>query len=64
MVAFDHQLSLVLILKLAKEILSKFDKCRFYLGKSMNIDGMVVLQFYREDGSTPVFIYFKDGLRM
>jgi hypothetical protein len=49
--------------KLAKEILTKFDEYRFYLGESMNIDGMVVLQYYREDGLTPVFIYFKDGLR-
>ncbi len=49
--------------KLAKEILSKFDEYRFYLGESMNIDGMIVLLFYREDGLTPVFIYFKDGLR-
>jgi len=49
--------------KLAKEILTKFDDYRFYLGESMNIDGMVVLQYYREDGLTPVFIYFKDGLK-
>jgi hypothetical protein len=49
--------------KLAKEILTKFDEYRFYLGENMNIDGMVVLQYYREDGLTPVFIYFKDGLR-
>jgi hypothetical protein len=49
--------------KLAKEILTKFDEYRFYLGENMNIDGMVVLQYYREDGSTPVFIYFKDGLK-
>jgi len=49
--------------KLAKEILGKFDEYRFYLGENMNIDGMVVLQFYREDGLTPVFIFFKDGLR-
>jgi len=49
--------------KLAKEILTKFDEYRFYLGENMNIDGMVVLQFYREDGLTPVFVYFKDGLR-
>jgi len=31
--------------------------------KNMNIDGLVVLQFYREDGITPVFVYFKDGLK-
>ncbi|UJR33984.1 hypothetical protein I4U23_021399 [Adineta vaga] len=49
--------------KLAKDILTKFDEYRFYLGENMNIDGMVVLQYYREDGLTPVFIYFKDGLR-
>jgi len=49
--------------KLAKEILTKFDEYRFYLGENMNIDGMVVLQYYREDGLTPVFILFKDGLR-
>ena len=49
--------------KVAKEILSKFDEYRFYLGENMNIDGLVVLQYYREDGLTPVFIYFKDGLK-
>jgi hypothetical protein len=49
--------------KLAKEILTKFDEYRFYLGENMNIDGMVVLQYYREDGLTPVFILLKDGLR-
>ncbi len=49
--------------KLAKDILKNYDEYRFYLGESMNIDGMVVLQFYREDGLTPVFIHFKDGLR-
>ena len=49
--------------KLAKEILGKFDEYRFYLGESNDIDGMVVLQYYREDGLTPVFIFFKDGLK-
>ena len=49
--------------KLAKEIMGKFDEYRFYLGENMNIDGMVVLQYYREDGLTPVFILLKDGLR-
>jgi len=49
--------------KVAKEILTKFDDYRFYLGENMNIDGLVVLQFYREDGLTPVFIYFRDGLK-
>lgn len=49
--------------KLAKEILTKFDDYRFYLGESMNIDGMIVLQYYKEDGLTPIFILFKDGLK-
>jgi len=49
--------------KVAKEILGKFDEYRFYLGENMNIDGLVVLQFYRGDSLTPVFIYFKDGLK-
>lgn len=51
------------MMKLAKEIIGKFDEYRFYLGENMNIDGMVVLQYYREDGLTPVFILLKDGLR-
>jgi len=49
--------------KLANDIVKKFNDYRFYLGENMSIDGMVVLQYYREDGVTPVFIYFKDGLR-
>jgi hypothetical protein len=49
--------------KLAPEILSKFDEYRFYLGENEGIEGMVVLQYYREDGVTPVFILLKDGLR-
>jgi len=48
--------------KVAKEILTKFDEYRFYLGENMNIDGMVILQYYKEDGLTPYFMYFKDGL--
>ena len=51
------------MMKLVKEILGKFDEYRFYLGESMNIDGMIALQYYREDGLTPVFILFKDGLK-
>lgn len=50
--------------KFAKEfIVPKFDEFRFYLGENMNIEGMVVLQFYRDDGLTPVFLFFKDGLK-
>ena len=32
------------------------------LQESMNPEGMVVLMNYREDGITPFFIFFKDGL--
>jgi hypothetical protein len=28
----------------------------------MNPEGMIVLMNYREDGMTPYFVYFKDGL--
>jgi len=48
--------------KVAKDILSKFDDYRFYLGENMNIDGLVILEYYKEDGLTPYFMYFKDGL--
>ena len=35
---------------------------QFYIGESMNPEGMVALMNYREDGVTPFFIFFKDGL--
>jgi hypothetical protein len=47
----------------AKEILTKFNDFRFYTGESMNPEGMIVLQKYKEDEITPVFIFFKDGLK-
>ncbi len=34
----------------------------FYIGESMNPEGMVVLMGYRADQTTPYFIYFKAGL--
>lgn len=49
--------------KVAKEILGKFDEYRFYVSENMDFEAMIVLQFYREDGLTPVFIVFKDGVR-
>ena len=36
---------------------------RFYTGESMNPDGMVALLNYREDGVTPYFVFWKDGLK-
>lgn len=45
-----------------KKILANFKDYEFYTGESMNVDGMVALLNYREDGVTPYFTFFKDGL--
>ncbi|KDN37411.1 translationally-controlled tumor protein [Tilletiaria anomala UBC 951] len=47
----------------AKKIVANFKDYEFYTGESMNPDGMVVLLNYREDGVTPYFIFWKDGLK-
>jgi hypothetical protein len=47
----------------AKKIVANFKDYEFYTGESMNPDGMVCLLNYREDGITPYFIIWKDGLR-
>lgn len=50
--------------KFVKEVVvPKFDEWRFYTGESMNPEGMVVLMNYREDGMTPYFVLFKDGVK-
>ncbi|KAI8850962.1 Mss4-like protein [Chytridium lagenaria] len=36
----------------------------FYVGESMSPEGMVLLLNYREDGTTPYFTLFKDGLKI
>ena len=46
----------------AKNVLKDFDNFRFFLGESMNPEGMVILMNYRDDQTTPYFIFFKDGL--
>lgn len=46
----------------AKAVLKDFDSYRFFLGESMNPEGMVILMNYRDDQTTPYFIFFKDGL--
>ncbi|KAJ8350007.1 hypothetical protein SKAU_G00251370 [Synaphobranchus kaupii] len=46
------------------KLLPKLKNCQYFRGESMNTDGMVVLLDYRDDGSTPYLIYFKDGLSM
>ncbi|CCU99649.1 unnamed protein product [Malassezia sympodialis ATCC 42132] len=47
----------------AKKIIGKFSDWEFYTGESMNPDGMVALLNYREDGVTPYFVFWKDGLK-
>ncbi|KAL3897410.1 MAG: hypothetical protein SGCHY_003442, partial [Lobulomycetales sp.] len=46
-----------------KKILENFKDYEFYVGESMNPDGMVVLLNYREDGITPFITFFKDGVK-
>lgn len=36
----------------------------FYVGESMDPEGAVGLLNYREDGITPFFTFFKDGLKI
>jgi len=46
----------------AKKIIGNFKDYEFYIGESMNPDGMVVLLNYREDGVTPYVTLWKHGL--
>ena len=48
----------------AKKIVANFKDYDFYTGESMNPDGMVALVNYREDGTTPYFIIWKDGAKL
>ncbi|KAL7424788.1 hypothetical protein Q5752_000472 [Cryptotrichosporon argae] len=47
----------------AKKVIGNFKDFEFYVGESMNPDGMVALLNYREDGTTPYFTFWKDGLK-
>jgi len=47
----------------AKKVVGDFKNYEFYIGESMNPDGMVALLNYREDGVTPYFTFWKDGLK-
>ncbi|KAJ6539391.1 translationally controlled tumor protein [Mycena capillaripes] len=47
----------------AKKIVANFKDYEFYTGENMNPDGMVALLNYREDGVTPYFTFWKDGLK-
>ncbi|ORX56919.1 translationally controlled tumor-associated [Hesseltinella vesiculosa] len=53
-----------LITPYAKKIIGNFKDYDFYVGESMNPDGMVALLNYREDGVTPYFTFFKHGLKV
>ncbi|KAH9455803.1 hypothetical protein MJO28_005836 [Puccinia striiformis f. sp. tritici] len=47
----------------AKKILANFKDYEFYVGESMNPDGMVALLNYREDGVQAYFSFWTDGLK-
>ncbi|KAJ4478159.1 translationally controlled tumor-associated [Lentinula aciculospora] len=47
----------------AKKVVANFKDYEFYTGEGMNPDGMVALLNYREDGITPYFTFWKDGLK-
>ncbi|KAK2120229.1 tRNA 2'-phosphotransferase [Saguinus oedipus] len=47
-----------------KHILANFKNYQFFIGENVNLDGMVALLDYCEDGVTPCMIFFKDGLEM
>ncbi|KAI3401297.1 hypothetical protein diail_12003 [Diaporthe ilicicola] len=46
-----------------EKLLPNFKDYEFYTGESMNPDGMIALLNYREDGTTPYFIFWKHGLK-
>lgn len=46
----------------AKKLIANFKDYDFYIGESMDPDGMVVLMNYREDGITPFVTVWKHGL--
>ena len=45
-----------------KKIVSNFKDYSFYTGESCDPEGMVLILFYKEDGITPCFYVFKDGI--
>jgi len=47
----------------AKKVVANFKDFEFYTGETMDPEGMVILVNYREDGITPYFIFWKDGLK-
>lgn len=49
---------------LVDKIVANFNDYELYTGESGNAQGMVALLSQREDGKTPYFTFFKDGLRV
>jgi len=47
----------------AKKVVANFKNYEFLTGESMDVDGMVALLNYREDGSTPYITFWKDGVK-
>lgn len=47
----------------AKKVVANFKDYEFFIGESMDPDGMVVLLNYREDGTTPYLTFWKHGLK-
>ncbi|RKP10464.1 translationally-controlled tumor protein [Thamnocephalis sphaerospora] len=46
-----------------KKVLGNFKDYDFFTGEQVVPEGMAVLRNYREDGITPYYIFFKDGLK-
>ncbi|KAH3765825.1 translationally controlled tumor protein [Pelomyxa schiedti] len=46
-----------------KKILANFDDYTFYSGESCNPDAMYPILFWGDDGVTPMFYIFKDGIK-
>ncbi|TFK23269.1 translationally controlled tumor-associated [Coprinopsis marcescibilis] len=47
----------------AKKIIGNFKDYEFYTGSKMDPDAMVALLNYRDDGVTPYFTFWKDGVK-
>ncbi|KAJ1965582.1 Translationally-controlled tumor protein [Dipsacomyces acuminosporus] len=49
--------------ELVMKVVKNIKDYQFFVGESMDPDGMVALLNYREDGITPYFTFFKDGVK-
>ena len=45
-----------------KKVLGRFNEYQFFYGPSMDVEAMIVLCDYAEDGMTPRFYFWNDGL--